>query len=473
MHYYYSQFCRSSPPTGQSAPLFQHLYVYIKQGILNGTLSHTSKIPPTRELAQHLGVSRNTVLTVMSMLKSEGLITTTIGGGTFVQYPLSPHHTNPPPPVLSEWASQIKSRTRHHTGICALGVPDSQSFPINAIKKAFGESFYTALSHSNRTGHTNFIEQIMAFVHTTHGIIADADMIIPIPSTQSGYDVILKTLFDKWHTILLDCPCYMDITTLIKSMGIRIIPHIISPENPPDYTTAPTADATFITPAHQYPLGYTMSPPTRLGLVQWATQNNAWIIEDSTDSIHTPTQTTPLFSMCPEHTLFIGSFSKILSPSIKVAFIIAPRTIAKKIRTTAHICGQEPSVFMQATLAHMLQSGRLYRHITQTQKLYKHRLNHLKQTVPQILPIAHIPDTVQSGLQTPLILPPTIIDTTVSHALYQDGYGIKPLSSYCHTLPIHTHPHICGLHLGFGNTDTNTLSKTLQHIQNHIHQMDL
>ena len=453
MQYYYSQF---TPKIRLKSPLFQQLYMYIKQGIVSQKLPHSSRIPPTRTLAVTWGISRNTVITALDMLKSEGLITSIVGGGVFVHYPITP--VKNPPSSLSQWANMVKSRSRHHTGICSLGVTDTDSFPTTALKKSFASKAYSAIHHSNRKGNTNFIDAICAYVLNIHGINANAHTVIPIASTQAGLDIIFKTLFDKHQHILLDCPCYTDIISLLKSVGIGITPRVLSDCNMA-YDTAPQANATYITPAHQYPVGCTMAHADRISLVQWAIKNHAWIIEDSTDWVHTPTSPTSVYSMCPEQTVFIGSFSKILAPSIKVAYIIAPQNIAHKIRTTAHICGHETSTFMQVTIADMLQSGALYRHINRTQKIYKHRLQYIKNIVPDILPMATVPHFVQGGLQTPILLPHDIPDTTIAQHLYTDGYGIKALSTYCHTTP-----HINGLHMGFGNADTDIITQSLQHI---------
>ena len=452
--YYLKSFDKSATSNNS---LSQQVYDYILQGILNNEIQLGAKIPSSRNLAVLFGVSRNTILSALEILISEGLATTSIGSGTYITNELTQiQNDNTLSPSIIETGNNL-FRTRSHTGHFALGLPDIQYFPQAKWAKAMKSGITSALYYSNKSGHLEFKKQVVDYVKHFRGISCTVENIVPLSSAQAGFDLALKTLLKDKSTVLLEDPCYRAIATAIEyNKHSCVFTHA---ENN-TYSNAPMANMAYLAPSHQAPLGHTTSTKKKLSAIQWAKKNKAWILEDDIDSEFPSTQILPptLYSMSPENIVYIGSFSKVLSPSVKVAFLIAPASIAKNLNQISGITGQEPSVFMQSAIAETLKDKSLAMHIRKMKNIYSERRLQIKQSIKQHMPFAHIDENNHSGLQIVIHLPETITDYVLIDTLRKKGFSCKALSEYCYKRTMN------GLHLGFGNTDVKNIDNLIEKI---------
>lgn len=132
------------------------------------------------------------------------------------------------------------------------------------------------------------------------------------------------------------------------------------------------ARAAFVTPSHQYPLGMPMSLARRTALLAWAKQQNAWIIEDDYDSeLRYNGQPFPsLQGMAPDQVIYLGTFSKVLFPSLRLGYAVLPKELVAPFCGLRVLIDRHPPAADQHVLAAFIQEGYLERHIRRTRNVY-------------------------------------------------------------------------------------------------------
>ena len=229
----------------------------------------------------------------------------------------------------------------------------------------------------------------------------------------------------------------------------------------------PTSRLMFLTPARQHPLGIRMSLARRMEWISWANERNSWIIEDDSDSelryrgAHLP----PLFGLDRgAHVVHVGSFSKVMFPSIRVGYAVLPEDLVEPFGAAISVTGRTPSTLIQAATADFLREGHLNAHIRRTRKIYEARqaalLGELRR---QLHPFIQA-DPVDAGMHVIARLPPGTDDQQLAAQLADRGVYTYALGDY-----VLQQPADPALLIGFAATEARHMPDAVGYMVRALH----
>lgn len=361
-------------------PLFEQICAGLRHRIVSAILPEGTMLPPTRALANDLGVSRSTVITAYEQLVAEGYLHSVQGSGYRVLGIGKVELDRPAPsntPTLSPPAP-ISLRPFQ------AGQPDMRLFPhrqwarsIARVCRTRPEAF---LSVSSSFGNLALRTAIAAHVQEWRGVSAVPEQIIITAGSTDALEICFRSLAQMGECVGLENPGYLALRHLAKRHGLSIVNLEIDKERANLPASASNMSMVVLTPSHQYPLGGAMPPARRLAFLHWAKKHNIWIVEDDYDSEFRYSG-SPIPAMAGfdrfNRTLYLGSFSKIFSNSLRLGYIIAPLELIDIFQDSLDELGGKASAMPQQALADFMQAGEFYRHLRRVRRIYGERRAYL------------------------------------------------------------------------------------------------
>ncbi|MGO4588528.1 MocR-like pyridoxine biosynthesis transcription factor PdxR [Paenarthrobacter sp. 2TAF44] len=442
-------------------PLHRQLYSQLRTQILAGSLPNGTRLPSTRTLVSELGVSRITVVTAFEQLTAEGFLRSRAGDGTYVDT-LWSDNTPPQPtsrPPLSERGAATSSRgTDLFSEAPRAWSPDatesflpsqiaSSAFPASTWKRLLGRhagrTDQSFIGYSDPNGYRPLREAIADYVNDTKGLDCTADQIVITSGAQQAFNILAVLLLDADDPVIVEDPGHIAGRLAFQSQGCLIQGVPVDDEGavlPDDRGDAPAARLALLTPARQHPLGTAMSPARRSDWITWAQQNDSWIVEDDCDSeLRYRGKLLPtLFGLdLSRHVITVGSFSKVLAPSIRLGYCVLPEDLVQPFASVSSVIGRAPAVLLQAALADFLTEGHMHAHLRRTRRLYSARQDALLNAIQHQLSHRIVPAQVDAGLHVMGWLQEQLDDIDVARGLAASGVYTYPLSEYrlTHQLP--------------------------------------
>jgi len=365
--------------------LARALYEKIRQAIAEGRIRPGDQLPPSRELAKQLAISRFTVTTAYGYLVAEGFLEGASAAGTRVTLPARRGQlrraappafrgTAPSPPT-NEPAAVTPAMQME------LGVPDAASFPYTELRTQTWRAMRElraagGTQYGDAAGEPSLRAAIATWIHRSRGVRATPDEVVVTAGAQQAFDIVLSALTRPGDTVAVEDPGYPPFRQLAELRGAKVVPvqaddHGLIVESLP-----PRARLVYVTPSHQFPLGSVLSLVRRRLLLDWAQATGAVILEDDYDSEFRFSD-RPLEPMQRLDTgarvIYVGSFSKSLSPSLRTGFVIAPREIVSALAGVRQLLDCHSPALLQRTLARFLDDGSMDRHLRRMRKLYRTR----------------------------------------------------------------------------------------------------
>ncbi len=453
---------------GKTSALFEQL----REGIASGRLAAGDRLPPTREIADQLGVSRNTVTTVYGRLAAEGYIEGRAGAGSYVAAGIS---TEPDrrqhPAALEPVATATSSTVAWSLGgfdeespsfDLRTGRPDPALFPLVEWRRCMTTALQTAPGgYGHPAGLPALRRAIAHWVGRSRAVEANAGQVIITSGAQQGIDLVTRLLVAPGQVVAVEDPGYPPAAELFATAGATVVPvpvdagGIVVEQLPTD------ACMVYTTPSHQSPTGVTMSMERRRELLQFAETHNVAIIEDDYDSEyrHSDRPLEPLHRLDRHgRVIYVGTFSKTLSPSLRLGFIVLPQSLVSHAIALRSLIDWQPPATSQATLLHFIVDGHLDRYLRRTRKVYseRHRMvtGFVSEAVDAGLLLAPLPS--HAGLHVSSRLPDGIAEATVRDAAKAEGIA---LGDYAPCWRTENPP--AGLIIGFGAIPTADLPDAL------------
>ena len=174
-------------------------------------------------------------------------------------------------------------------------------------------------------------------------------------------------------------PGYQPVQHCLRAVGVRVV-HVPVDEQGLDVSAGrllePHARLAYVTPAHQYPLGYEMSLERRKALLDWAVEQESFVLEDDYDGDYRY-EGRPIASLqgmdANGRVIYIGSFNKILFPALRIAYAIVPEALVGAFIDAKNVTDGHTALLMQGVLAAFVREGHLARHIRKTRTIYDER----------------------------------------------------------------------------------------------------
>jgi GntR family transcriptional regulator/MocR family aminotransferase len=268
----------------------------------------------------------------------------------------------------------------------------------------------TLLGGYGARGSSILRDAISAYLGSSRGVKCSPDQIVILSGIQQGLDLLARFLVKSGEPVWLEDPGYFGATSAFRNAGARIIP---VPSDADGIVVAHgiqlcnRAKAAYVTPAHQFPLGATMSIERRLALLAWARQAGAFIIEDDYDSEYRfDGPPVPAMQGLDDgaSVIFLGSFNKVLFPAMRVGYMVLPPVLVDPMLALRFTGDLNPSGLDHAILSDFILEGHLARHIRRTRELYAARLATLQSAAKKHLDgILHV-SPIRAGLSTAAFL---------------------------------------------------------------------
>jgi GntR family transcriptional regulator/MocR family aminotransferase len=382
----------------QHQTLTKWLYGELRDAILEGRLGSGSRLPASRDFARQYGLSRGTVVSVFERLQDEGYISSKVGFGTWVNgaAAVQPNrHTASTPPAYIRSVISAYVRPKPYVDL----VWKDEIRPFRAADPAFAEFpsevwGRIAAKHArdfrswvntpgDGRGYKPLREAIANYLRASRGARCSSEQIVIVSGIQQALDLLARLLLKRRDAVWMEDPAYFGASIAFGNAGARIIAVPVDEEGlsvAAGKRLCPHAKGVYLTPAHQFPMGVTMSLERRMALLNWASSTGAFVIEDDYDSEYRfEGQPVPALQSLDDHSnvILIGSFSKTLFPSLRLGYVVLAPSLVDYFLAFRYQTDFRNSNFDQAVLCDFIVDGHLARHLRRMRGLYAGRLEAL------------------------------------------------------------------------------------------------
>lgn len=456
-------------PRPPGVPRQGWLYAEIRAAINAGRLAPGARLPPSRDFARQLGVSRGTVLAALAQLTAEGYLAGAVGRGTFVsaQLPARRLEASSARPsggrlsrrgaLLAQSPFPLEGRPqparpfRPHQ-------PDLAAFPFALWNRIAARrsrlSRRAMLADGDARGYLPLRRAIAEHLRYSMRIDCGEEQVMIVGSVQQALDLLARLLLDPGDEVWLEDPGYPGALRLFQAAGAKVVGVPVDRKGldvDAGLRRAPRARLAYVTAGRQSPLGVPLALERRLALLRWAERAGACIVEDDYDSEYRYSG-SPLAALKSLDThgrvVYTGAFSKLLFPSLRLAYAVVPDWLGEAFAAALSLTARHASLLPQAVLHEFIAEGHYGRHLRRMRQAYGERAAALEEAIARRADglLALLPIT--TGLDAAAFLPAGADDAAIARLASAAGLETRPLSAYAldATAP-------SGLVLGFASFD--------------------
>jgi GntR family transcriptional regulator/MocR family aminotransferase len=430
------------------------LYDLLRTAILQGRLPVGMQLPATRDLAKAYGLSRATIVTAFDQLKAEGYVEGVAGSGTFVSDILPEHLLEagrpraakklPRPEIpRSAYASRLRpARAPRATKFRPFrpNQPALDRFPTTLwaqiAARRLRQVSVQLLAGGDPMGYRPLRDAVASYLNTSRGVKCVPEQVLIVSGAQEALDRTARLLLEPGNNVWMEEPGYPGAASVFEAAGAKICPVPVDIEGlvlQAGRAQHGVPRLVYLTPAHQFPMGYTMSARRRLEILEWARQAGAMLFEDDYDSeFRYAGRPIPALQGMDRSgsVIFAGSFSAVLFPSLRLGYMVVPPDMVEMFAAAAAVTTQHPPSLDQAILCDFITEGHFARHIRRMRELYAERHATFVEGADRELKGLVAFPPVEAGMQMVGWLEPVVsIERVVTDAAGRD-LEIVPLSEY-------------------------------------------
>lgn len=381
-------------------PLGRQVFRALRQAIVDGTFPAGARLPSTRALAEELLVSRKVVVQAFAYLADEGYVEARVGSGTRVSESLPDALLAPwrasartgrrapvPPPRLSRraeallslqpWPPPARPVRPHLPYDFHPGTPSLLDFPhdtwVRLLTRRARALSVPVLRYGPTLGFEALRQHVAEYVARARGVVASSDQVAIVNGTQQGLDIVARLLVAPGDRVVVEEPGYQAARQAFQAAGAEIVPVPVDAHGlQTDHLPAPrSVMLAYVTPSHHYPLGGILPLTRRLELLRWAERGDVHIVEDDYDSEfqydHQPVQALQGLDRTGR-VLYVGSFSKVLFPSLRIGYLIVPPPLIAPVASVRFLTDYQTPTFEQSVLADFIAGGHFERHLRRSRR---------------------------------------------------------------------------------------------------------
>lgn len=413
-------------------PQYRRLFMALRDMILSGDLPAGRQLPPTRQLASILGISRNTAKSAYEQLQAEGFIHARPGRGSEVARLPERHqasHTTAPVKSQTLVAAEVAAEPR--TLPLQPAIPALDAFPLNRWRQCLARASGSPhLLASPPAGEPLLRAQIAQWLARQRGMRVSPEQIVVTSGSQQGLDLIARHLLTPGDKVVLETPGFPGTAHSMAAAGGDCL---FWPQQAlAQAQLPPTARLLLVTPSRNFPLGHSLDAHARLALLQWADDVGAWIIEDDYDSEFAVGEAhTSLFSLSAHpRVIYTGTFSRTMFPGLRLGYLVLPEDQVEAVLQLRRYADGGLSSLTQRALGIWMAEGHYDRHLSRMKRLYAKRRSQLLSLLSET-PASDWPCLdAGGGIQLVLGLPVTWNDRALEARLAAVGVGSRALSLY-------------------------------------------
>ncbi|WP_433605709.1 PLP-dependent aminotransferase family protein [Prescottella agglutinans] len=424
------------PDVGE--PLRRRIASAIVAALRDGHLSTGDHLPATRALATELGVGRGAVVDAYDELAAAGYVVTRPGAGTRVapgadaaaRAGARPHVGSPTalPPTAPAAA-------RREMFDLSPGYPDTTLVSPRDWRSAWRATISATVPNDAPSPdlHRRVREALADHLRRTRGIIASADEIVVVPGVLSALRTLAAAADLAGRPVAFEDPGYTRARRALDAAGVVVRPVPVDVDGLDPDSLSPADAAVYCTPAHQYPMGGRMSVARRARLIATSADTGRLVIEDDYDGeFRYGVAALPALRSIDggrDTVAYLGTASKIVSPSLRLAWMVPPAPLLARVREALEISGETVSTVTADAFARFVESGSLTRHLARAARTYTAR----RQTFVDALH-RHHPEVklagIEAGLHVAVRLPDGADDTEIAREIGRRGVLVRGLDAY-------------------------------------------
>jgi GntR family transcriptional regulator/MocR family aminotransferase len=424
-------------------------------------------------------VSRIPVVMAFEQLVAEGYVESRVGAGSFVTAALPdatpPRHPAPrrapgprhlPPSRLTRADEPWLELRRAFR----VGQPALDQFPAalwgRLVARQARRLSPRQMQYGDAMGLPSLREALADHLRTVRSVACTPEQIMIVSGSQQALALAGQALLAPGDAVWVEEPGYGGARDAVRLAGGRVVAVPVDGDGldvAEGIAREPAARAVYCTPSHQYPLGMVMSASRRLQLLEWARQRGAWLLEDDYDSEYRydgPTLASLHGLDSDARVLYIGTFSKILFPALRVGYLVMPRDLVARLHRLRDAMDQFPAPLHQAVLAELIREGHFARHLRRMRGIYSERRRVLEETLARELGATARVVGDRAGMHLTILLPPAARDRDIAVRAARRGLSVIPLSS-CYA----ERPEQPGLVLGYGSTHVGEMTEAVRRLK--------
>lgn len=486
-----------------SVPLYEQLYLSLREHILAGRLRGGTRLASTRTLSIEWGVARFTVVNAMERLLAEGYLRARQGAGTFVvdtlpeammvaaRAPAPEHKTR----GQRQPTARLSARGLALSAVVITGPRSAGNeprpfhprrapldvFPIKLwrriVRRQWATCDFRGLDYADPAGQRSLREAIAAHISLTRAVRCVPEQIVVTSGSQQAFDILFRLLLDPGDTAWIEEPGYLDVRAALVGAGANLIPVPVDASGmdvAEGVRRAPGARLAVVSPSHQYPTGATLSAKRRADLLAWSRRADSWIVEDDYDSYfrYSGRPMSALqgvdrdaFASSTAAVVYVGTFSKTVFPGLRLGFCVVPESIVDAVVNARAVADRNSPLVDQAALAEFIGNGHYDQHLRRLRTACQERYEALRAQCARHIPELSI-TPITAGTHVMGRFPnsrasrgTTSFAVALSRAAAEENLVVFPLSRYCLV-----RPHEDAVVLGFGGVSPRRLATGVERL---------
>jgi DNA-binding transcriptional MocR family regulator len=394
-------------------PLYRRIVTLLESGIARGAVAAGQQLPPERDLAAALKISRATVVSAYRELEARGLVRGYVGRGTFVS--ARPDAASAPFAWRGKMAASalqasettvrdlVRAAADPQLISVAAGVPALDCFPTEAFQRAMNHVLATQADAAWRHGPTEGLQRFRAALAARFG--GEAEHILVLAGAQQGLDLLARCLIDPGDAVVIDRPGYLGAIQTFRHAGARLVGWDVTRadvDELEELLLRYRPKLIYTNPTHQNPTGINLPMRTRREMLELAARYRVPIVEDDTYrdlALTGPAPPPSLFALDESHTVVIrlNTFSKMLAPGLRLGWISAVRPIVDQLALIKQQVDPHTQNLSQMVLCELVEQGVLDKHLSTLKAEHRRRRDAMVQALRQHVPPAQLRFGVPDG----------------------------------------------------------------------------